>query len=76
MSRLMSNTMRTVSSLFVSVGLCFVVEALWIFFKWLIQNKNQQQMVGVVFQHLTEVYQKSYVNNILDKFLDKYVYWQ
>ena len=60
--------------LFFSVGLCFVVEALLEFF----QMSNTKQKPTANGPHsiycLTEAYQKSYVNGILDKFLDEFVF--
>ena len=60
--------------LFFSVGLCFVVEALLDFFQ--MSNAKQKQTANGPHSVycLTEAYQKSYVNDILDKFMDEFVF--
>ena len=60
--------------LFVSVGFCFVVEALLEFFQMADTKQKPTANGPHSIQRLTEAYQKSYVNNILDKFLDEYVF--
>ena len=60
--------------LFVSVGFCFVVEALLEFFQMSDTKQKPTANGPYSIQRLTEAYQKSYVNNILDKFLDEYVF--
>ena len=62
--------------LFLSVGKCFVIEALLEFFQML-DTKHKPTANGPHSVYvLTEEYQKSYLSNALDKFLDEYVFIQ
>ena len=71
---MMSNTMRTVSSFFFSVGKCFVIEALLKFFQMLDAKHRPTANGPHSVLVLTEEYRKTYLTNTLDQFLDEYVF--
>ena len=60
--------------LFFSVGKCFVVEALLEFFQ-MVDTKHKPTANGPHGVHaLKEDYQKTYLGNVIDKFLDEFVF--